>query len=183
MTEQRLRQGDFAQQRQFCETLLDILHEDTVIMSDEAHFQLDGTVNKQNCRYWAPENSQQLHQRPLHSSKVTVWCGVAKFAIVGPYFFEEDNTSTTVTSARYVEMINSFLLTELHRRRVNMQQIWFQQDGVTAHTRALMQVVRDVFPQHVISRFGNIHWPPRSPDLSACDHSFVGLSQIKGLHK
>jgi hypothetical protein len=48
-------------------------------------------------------------------------------------FFEEDNTSITVTSARYVEMVNGFLLPELRRRRVNMQKIWFQKDGATAH--------------------------------------------------
>jgi len=33
----------------------------TLIMSDEAHFHLDGYVNKQNCRFWAarvtPETS------------------------------------------------------------------------------------------------------------------------------
>jgi hypothetical protein len=74
--------------------MLGILNEDTVIMiSDEAHFHLDGSVNKQNCRYWVAENPRQLHQRPLHSPKVTVWCGIAKFGIVGPYFFEEDETS------------------------------------------------------------------------------------------
>jgi hypothetical protein len=98
MIVQRLFQGDFVQRRQFCETLFDIPDEDTVIMSDKAHFKLDGTVNKQNSRYWATENPQQLQQRPLHSSEVTVWCGVAKFVMVGPYFFGEDNSSITVTS-------------------------------------------------------------------------------------
>jgi hypothetical protein len=53
--------------------MFDILEEDAVIMmSNEAHFLLDGTVNKQNYRYWVQENPQQLHQKPLHSSKVTV---------------------------------------------------------------------------------------------------------------
>jgi hypothetical protein len=78
-------------------------------------------------------------------------------------------------------MLNTFLLRELHRHKVNMQQISFQQ-GVTAHTaRASMQVVRDMFPQHVISRFGDIHWPLHSPDIRM--RLFVGLAQIKGVHK
>ena len=181
MIVQKLLQGDFAQRRQFCESILEILNEEMVIMmSDEAHFQLDGTVNKQNCRYWSSENPQVLHQRPLHSQKVTVWCGVAQFGIIGPYFFEEDNSTVTVTSARYIEMLNRFLLPELRRRRVNMQQIWFQQDGATAHTaRASMQVLCDIFPQHLISRFGDIHWPPRSPDLSICDYFLWGYLKSK----
>jgi hypothetical protein len=131
-------------------------------------------VNKQNYRYWVQENPQQLHQKPLHSSKVTVWYGIAKFGIVGPYFFEEDNTSLTMTSARYIKMLNTFLFRELRRHNFNMQQIWFQQDGATAHmARASMQVVRDMFPQHVISRFGDIHWLPRSPPYAT---TFCGVT-------
>jgi hypothetical protein len=43
-------------------------------MNDEAHFHLSGYANKQNFRYWSDINLRQLHQKPLHSSKVTVWC-------------------------------------------------------------------------------------------------------------
>jgi len=51
-----------------------------------------------------------------------------------------------------------------------MEEMWFQQDGPTAHTaRASMTVVRQMSPQHVVSRFGDVPWPPRSPDLSACN--------------
>jgi len=57
---------------------------------------------------------------------------------------------------------------QLRSLRVNMEEMWFQQDGATAHTaRALMTVVRQMFPQHVVSRFGDVPWPLRSPDLSA----------------
>jgi hypothetical protein len=41
-------------------------------MSDEAYFHLTGLVNKQNCRYWSDWHPQELIQKPLHSSKVTV---------------------------------------------------------------------------------------------------------------
>ena len=61
----------------------------SIAMSDEAHFHLNGAVNKQNCRYWSPENPRIFHERPLHSPKVTVWCAVGKFGVIGPYFFEE----------------------------------------------------------------------------------------------
>jgi hypothetical protein len=49
------------------------LNEDVIniLMMDEAHFHLSGSVNKQNFRYWAAENPHELHQCPLHSAKVT----------------------------------------------------------------------------------------------------------------
>lgn len=36
-----------------------------VVFSDEAHFYLEGYVNKQNSRYWASTNPKQRHQRQL----------------------------------------------------------------------------------------------------------------------
>lgn len=50
------------------------------------NFHLNGVVNKHNCRYWAFENPCELHQRPLHSQKVTVWCAVEKCGVIGPLF-------------------------------------------------------------------------------------------------
>ena len=67
-------------------------------------------------------------------------------------------------------MLRNFLRLQLRNLRVDVEEMWFQQHGATAHTaRASMTVVRQMFPQHVISRFGDVSWPPRSPDLSACD--------------
>ena len=54
--------------------------------------------------------------------------------------------------------------------------MWFQQDGATAHTaRASLTSVRAAFPNHVISPFGDLPWPPRSPDLSMCDFYLWGF--------
>ena len=47
-----------------------------IIMSDEDHFTLNGTVNKQNCRIYATETPREIQEGPLHGEKVTVWCGV-----------------------------------------------------------------------------------------------------------
>ena len=70
-----------------CERMLANVPPGRVLCSDEAHFHLWGFVNKQNFRYWAEENPRQHHERPLHSKWVTVWCAVADFGIIGPYFF------------------------------------------------------------------------------------------------
>ncbi|GBM94799.1 hypothetical protein AVEN_69354-1 [Araneus ventricosus] len=48
---------------------------------------LQGSVNTQNCRIWERENPFQMQQLPLHSRKVTVWCGFTAAFIVGPFFF------------------------------------------------------------------------------------------------
>ena len=61
-------------------------HAAVVLFSDEAHFHLCGAVNKQNFRYWAENSPRELHERPLHCPRVTVWCAVAEFGIWGPYF-------------------------------------------------------------------------------------------------
>ena len=75
-------------------------HAAIVLFSNEAHFHLCDTVNKQNFRYWA-ENPRELCKRPLHCPQVTVWCAVAKFGIWSPYFFKEDNITVTVNSDQY----------------------------------------------------------------------------------
>ncbi|GFT54037.1 hypothetical protein TNCV_153951 [Trichonephila clavipes] len=40
---------------------------------DEAHFWLNGYVNKQNCRIWSEANPQVYAETPLHPEKLTVW--------------------------------------------------------------------------------------------------------------
>jgi hypothetical protein len=37
-----------------------------------------------------------------------------------------------------------------------------------------MTTVQNMFPGHLISHFGDVPWPPRSPDLSACDFFWGG---------
>jgi len=77
-------------------------------------------------------------------------------------------------------MLRNFLRPQPRSLRVNMEEMWFQQDGATAHTaRASMTFVRQMFSQHVVSRFGDVPWPPRSPDLSACDFFLWGYLKSK----
>ncbi|GBP20080.1 hypothetical protein EVAR_13852_1 [Eumeta japonica] len=74
-------------------------------------------------------------------------------------------------------MITEFFLPNLRVHPSYSSHTWFQQDGVTAHTaRASMNLLRENFPQKLISRFGDIPWPPRSPDLTPMDF-FMELPQ------
>ncbi|GFW74881.1 hypothetical protein TNCV_2677511 [Trichonephila clavipes] len=47
-----------------------------ILFSDEAHFWLNGYVNKQNCRIWSEANPLVYVETPLHPEKLTVWCAV-----------------------------------------------------------------------------------------------------------
>ncbi|GFV81076.1 hypothetical protein TNCV_2270601 [Trichonephila clavipes] len=47
-----------------------------IVFSDEAHFWLNGYVNKQNCRIWSEANPQVYVETPLHPEKLTVWCAL-----------------------------------------------------------------------------------------------------------
>ncbi|GFS91866.1 uncharacterized protein TNCV_1930521 [Trichonephila clavipes] len=47
-----------------------------ILFSDEAHFWLNGYVNKQNCRIWSEANPQVYVETPLHPETLTVWCAL-----------------------------------------------------------------------------------------------------------
>ncbi|GFV83155.1 putative DD41D transposase [Trichonephila clavipes] len=47
-----------------------------ILFSDEAHFWLNGYVNKQNCRFWSEANPQVYVEAPLHPEKLNVWCAL-----------------------------------------------------------------------------------------------------------
>jgi hypothetical protein len=59
---------------------------------------------------------------------------------------------------------------------MDMEGMWFQQDGATCHTACeTMELLREKFPGRVISRNGDRNWPPRSCDFSPCDFFLWGF--------
>ncbi|KFM74482.1 hypothetical protein X975_03865, partial [Stegodyphus mimosarum] len=57
-------------------------------MGRQGPFYLNGIVNTQNCRIWDDKSPHAVTAIPLHSPKVTVWCGFTAEFIVGPFFYE-----------------------------------------------------------------------------------------------
>ena len=171
---QQLTGRDYVTRQTTCEQLVDTLPNDALVFfSDEAHFHISGCVNKQNMRYWSETNPKELHERPLHSDRVTVWCAMSRVGIIGPYFFQENGRAVTVNSGRYVTMIEEFFLPALEE--MDLDNVWFQQDGATAHTaRVSMNVLRAAFPEWLISLRGNLNWPAHLPDLAPCDYFLWG---------
>lgn len=96
---QRLFPGDYQLRLDYARMFLEIAENNPnflmkLIMGDEAHFYLDGSINKQNYRFWSAENPGNIHQNSLHPLYLTVWCGISANGIIGPYFFEGDNGIT-----------------------------------------------------------------------------------------
>ncbi|GFU69452.1 DUF4817 domain-containing protein [Trichonephila clavipes] len=78
-----------------------------------------------------------------------------------------------VNGDRYRAVITNFFIPELNNHDV--QELWFQQDGATCHTaRAIIDLLKDTFGDHLISRFGPVNWPPRSCDLTPLDYFLWG---------
>ncbi|GFV63143.1 putative DD41D transposase [Trichonephila clavipes] len=145
-----------------------------ILFSDEAHFWLNGYINKQNCRIWSEANPQVYVETPLHPEKMTVWCALSAGGIIGPYFFKNDEGhNVTINGDRCRAMITNFFIPELNNHDV--QELWFQQDGATCHTtRATIYLLKDTFGDRLISRFGPVNWPPSSCDLTPLDYFLWG---------
>lgn len=177
---QELKPNDHRLRREFASWALEHLEDDPdfgekIIFSDESHFWLSGFVNKQNCRIWGDENPRDIHQVPLHSERVTVWCGLWSGGIIGPYFFEnEEGVAVTVNGDRYRAMLRTFLWPTV--RAMNLGNMWFQQDGATCHTaNETVTLLHEQFEGSLISRNGDVNWPPRSCDLTPLDFFLWGF--------
>jgi len=91
---QELLLMDHKKRVRFCLWIKDFLTQnpgilDATFFIDEAWFHLSGYVNSQNVRIWAAENPHTVHEEPLHSQKIGVWCGVSRRRIIGPIFLNK----------------------------------------------------------------------------------------------
>jgi Helix-turn-helix domain (DUF4817) len=147
-----------------------------VWFSDEAHFHLNGVVNRQNFRYWGSEKPHEVAERPLHSPKCTAWCAMSTHGIIGPLWFEdEDGDAVTVNAERYRKILVKFWSALRRKRSVSIADQWFQQDGATAHTAtATLDWLKSKFGQNIISRSTAHPWASHSPDLNPPDFFLWG---------
>ncbi|GFX25998.1 putative transposable element [Trichonephila clavipes] len=82
---QELKPNDHQARRRFVEWAQNVIavvpdFHKRILFSDEAHFWLNGYVNKQNCRIWSEANPQVYVETPLHERKTDClvcfmgWC-------------------------------------------------------------------------------------------------------------
>ena len=111
---------------------------------------------------------------PMHPARVTVWCGFWSGGIIGPFFFEnEEGTAVTINDERYRAMLSKFFFKQIEEE--DLDNIWFQQGGATCHTaNATLNLLRPIFENRIISKRGDVNWPPRSCDLTPLDYFLWG---------
>ena len=101
---QKLSAEDLAESSQFAHEELarienNSMHLAYLMFSDEAHFHLDGAVNRHNHRYWAPKNPHWTLEKGLHSPRTTVWAAIWQGGVFGLFFFED-----CINSKRYLAL-------------------------------------------------------------------------------
>ncbi|GFV80949.1 uncharacterized protein TNCV_2269331 [Trichonephila clavipes] len=120
-----------------------------ILFSDEAHFWVNGYVNKQNCHIWSEANQQVYVETLLHPEKTD--CLVRFMGWWNP-------SSKTMKATTLQSMgIGAVVPTR------------------TCHTaRATIDLLKDTFGDRLISRFGPVNWLPRSCDLTQLNYFLWG---------
>lgn len=185
---QELIEDDPDRRLHFCEIMMDLCQANgdfhqKIIFSDEATFCLNGTVNRQTCRYWSRDNPHWMAEaHTQHPQKINVWAGIVHNRILGPFFFEG-----TLTGEKYLEFLQNDLVPALAVIFPNDIDpdipdgtIWFQQDGAPPHyAHPVRDFLDNCFPRRWIGRRGPIEWPARSPDLTPLDFFLWGYLKSK----
>lgn len=152
-----------------------------ILWTDESTFTRTTHFNQHNEHVYAEQNPHATHvRRTQHDFKLNVWSAIIDDKLIGPHFLPE-----IMTADRYVDFLQNDFNNLLVAAGVNMENIWFQQDGAPIHfARVSRAEVNRLFGDRVLGRFGRgdrqgIAWPPRSPDLNPLDYYLWG--RMKGL--
>lgn len=147
-------------------SILPFLSLPDLIFSDECEFSLHGHVCKHNCRIWATEKPNTVHEVPIQGPKIMVWAAMSSRQIFGPYFF-----TATIDGLVYLKMLKEFFYPLCQKRRIT-QTLVFQHDGASPHfANVVKEWLNKKFPSRWIGRGSSVPWPPRSPDLNPLDFS------------
>ncbi|XP_049809920.1 uncharacterized protein LOC126252950 [Schistocerca nitens] len=129
---QQLSDNDPDQRLEFCEWVQEMVRRElgfmgSIILSDEAQFKLNGTVNWQKCVYWAEDNPHITVEKAVNLPGVKLWCGLSARGLIGPFRFEG-----TVTGEMYLTMLADSIYPAICALYGN-DEFYFQQDGAPPH--------------------------------------------------
>ena len=143
-----------------------------IAFSDEATFQLDGTLNRHNCRYWADANPHWVREdKSQYPQKLNVWAGILNNRVIGPFFIDGN-----LNAENYEAMLRNQIVPAIQEIvGENFENTWLQQDGAAPHYgRDVRNYLDEVFINRWIGRRGTIEWTARSRDLTPLDYFYWG---------
>jgi hypothetical protein len=152
--------------------------EQRIIFSDEKYFVLRQKPHSQNDRYWSATNPYQIAECQVQGdAKVMAFVALVDGRISCLHWFTENGQNVSVNSTRYLELMQDVLWPSV-RGSATRKQLYFMQDGATAHTtNDVLSFLKSKFGERVISRRTNIPWPAKSPDLNILDFFFWSYAQ------
>lgn len=165
-----------------------------ICFSDECMVDLNAGANRQTIRFWDIKGDFNVHDNLREHVQFGVKTLVlllvhGRVGLIGPYLVREiDDTDgigrRTSTSARFKECLRNQALPELRRRLFEKglawESCWYQQDGAGPHTtRTVVDYLKTVFNDRLISLNLSFEWPPKSPDLNLLDYKIWSLMKMK----
>jgi len=151
-TSQAMSNQDFTKRLDFGKFMLEQIQSGAIdpgriIFTGEAHFHLDGYVNKQNYRIWGTEKPS-IRTKPLHPQRGTVWRGICEERLLVPIFIE---AGKTVDREVYAEILQTAI--EETRSKGMIGGLYWQQDGATPHRASEnLRTLHETFGRRVIAK-------------------------------
>lgn len=173
---QGLQEGDDRKRIEFCEFILTKTQENNdflsqIIWTDEAKFSRDGLFNRRNKHFWAQENPHVIRES-RHQKKFSfnVFCLISN----GEVRFEIYNQN--LNSEKYLQILRGLVAAFLEEVPEEIRrEYWYQLDGAPGHSsRAVYNLLVEMFEDRWIGNGGPWRWPPRSPDLTPLDFYLWG---------
>ena len=184
----KLEAQDYPRRLQMCHYLVNLTPQDlaSFCFSDEAQFDLDGTVNSQNVRRYVPRKGTlpagQRQGRPAHfrqqktnfPQKVMVFLGVKGDGSLFGY----TKIQGSLNSPGYHALLQHRALPDLRQGNGGtLDGLHWMQDGAPPHASDLnIQYLARQFGGRLLARrsepYGGRDWAARSPDLNPLDYGF-----------
>ena len=99
--EKCVKEHDEVKRVAYCRWFQTLLKENPGILdytwfSDEAWFHMSGYLSSQNSRICSSENPNAIHEEPLNSEKIGVWCGVSRRAHNWSHFLRRNHHNSCI---------------------------------------------------------------------------------------
>jgi len=92
-----------------------------IVFSDEAIFELNGSVNRYNCRFWSNNPHWILEVHTLYLQKLNVWAGMLNNILNGPFFIDGN-----LNAAKYEDMLRNEIFPAIKQIiEDNFAHTWF----------------------------------------------------------